>query len=98
MKFIDFFHKYILKNKATSDIQIQQVLLSLSLNEVAIYLRDSHFSTDNGIVKLHSYKRTRWDCYTNEIYFDSYGCVPPKNLSKFTKKRIGYCFYSEYQI
>ena len=34
----------------------------------------------------------------NENYFDSYGCVCPKKLSKFIMKRNGYCFYSEYQI
>ena len=34
----------------------------------------------------------------NENYFDSYGCVCPKKLSKFIIKRNGYCLYSEYQI
>ena len=33
----------------------------------------------------------------NENYFDSYGCVAPKKLSKFIIKRNAYCTYSEYQ-
>ena len=36
--------------------------------------------------------------YINENYFDSYGCAPPKKLSKFIIKRNGYCLFSEYQI
>ena len=34
----------------------------------------------------------------NENHFDLYGCAPPKKLSKFFKKRTGYCLYSKYQI
>ena len=98
MMFNDFIKKYKLKNKATSNIKIQQVLSSLSLNDVGIYLRDSLFSTDVGIVNLHPSKGTHWVCYINENYFDSYGCSPPKKLFKFIIKRNGYCLYSEYQI
>ena len=90
--------KINLKNKATSNIKIQQVLSSLSLNDVGIYLRDSSFKSDFGIVNLHPSKGTHWLCYINENYFDSYGCVSPKKLSKFNIKRNGYCLYSEYQI
>ena len=98
MTFIDFIKKYKLKNKATSNIKIQQVLSSLSLNDVGIYLRDGSFKSDIGIVNLHPSKGTHWVCYINENYFDSYGCVSPKELSKFIIKRNGYCLYSEYQI
>ena len=72
--------------------------MSLSLNNVGIYLRDSPFKSDFGIVNLHPSKGTHWVCYINESCFDSYGCVPPKKLSNFIIKRIGYCLYSEYQI
>ena len=34
----------------------------------------------------------------HENYFDSYGVVCPKKLSKFIIKRDGYCLYFEYQI
>ena len=34
----------------------------------------------------------------NGSCFDSYGCAPPKTLSKLIIKRSGYCLYSEYQI
>ena len=98
MTFNDFIKKYKLKNEATSNIKIQQVLSSLSLNDVGIYLRDGPFSSDNGIVNLHPSKGTHWVCYINENYFDSYGCSPPKKLSKFIIKRNGYCLYSEFQI
>ena len=87
-----------MKNKATSNIKIQQVLSSLSLNDIGIYLRYGPFSSDIGIANLHPSTGTHWVCYINEHYFDSYGCVPPKKLSKFIIKQNGYCLYSEDQI
>ena len=48
MTFNDFIKKYKLKNEATSNIKIQQVLSSLSFNDVGIYLRDGPFESDNG--------------------------------------------------
>ena len=98
MTFNGFIKKHNLKNKATSNIKIQQVLSSLSLNDIGIYLRDGPFESDIGIVNLHPSKGTHWICYINENYFDSYGCVPPKKLSKFIIKRNEFCLYSEYQI
>ena len=98
LSFNDFVKKHNLKNKATSNIKIQQVLNSIGLNNVNIYLRDGPFSSDIEIVNLHQSQGTHWVCYINENYFDSYGCVPPKKLSKFIIKRNGYCFYSEYHI
>ena len=87
-----------MRNKATSNIKIQQVLDSMRVNNVGIYLRDGPFSSDIGLVNLHSSKGTHWVLNINEIYFDSYGCVCPKKLSEFIIKRNGYCLYSEYQI
>ena len=98
MDFNDFVKKIDLKNKATSNIKIQQVLDSIGLNNVGIYLREGPFPTDIGIVNLHPSKESHWVCYINENYFDSYGVVCPKKLSKFIIKRNGYCLYSEYQI
>ena len=96
--FNGFVLKNNLKNKATSNIKIQQILSYLGLSDVGIYLRDGPFSTDIGIVNLHPSKGTHWVCYINENYFDSYGCVCPKKLSKFIIKRNEYCLYSEYQV
>ena len=96
--FNDFVKKFNLKNKATSNIKIQQVLNSIGLNNIEIYLRDGPFSSDIGIVNLHPLKGTHWVCYIDENYFDSYGVVCPKKLSKFIIKRNGCCLYSEYQI
>ena len=97
MTFKDFTKKHNLRNRATSNLKIQHVLSSLSLDDVVIYLTDGPFSNGIGIVKLHPSKRTHWVCYINEKYFDSRGCVPPKKLSKFFIKRNGYCLYSLYQ-
>ena len=96
--FNEFIKKHNLKNKATSNIKIQQVLNSFGLNKVGIYLRDGPFSSDVGIVNLHPSKGTHWVTYINENYFDSYGCASPKKLSKFIINRNEYCLYSEYQI
>ena len=72
--------------------------MDLFLKDVGIYLRNGPFKSDFGFVNLHPSKGSHWICYINEIYFDSYGVVCPKNLSKFIIKRNGYCLYSEYQI
>ena len=98
MIFNDFVRKYDLKNKATSNIKTQNILSSLSLNDIGNYLRDGPFKSDIGIVTLHPSKGTHWVCYINENYFDSYGIVCPKKLSKFIIRQNGYCLYSEYQI
>ena len=65
MTFNDFVKKFNLKNKATSNIKIQHVFSSLSLDDVGIYLRDGQFSSDIGIVNLHPSKGTHWVCYIN---------------------------------
>ena len=98
ISFSEFIKKHNLKNKATSNIKIRQVLNSIGLNNIEIYLRDGPFSSDTGIVNLHPSKGSHWVAYINENYFDSYGCVSPKKLSKFIIKRNGYCLYSGYQI
>ena len=98
MSINEFVREHDLKNKATSNIKIQKVLTSIGLENVNIYLRDGPFPSDIGIVNLHPSKGTLWVCYINENYFDSYGCAPPKKLSKFIIKLNGYCLYSEYQI
>ena len=84
--FNDFIRKQKLKNEATSNIKIQQVFSSLSLNDVGIYLRDGAFESDIKIVNLHPSKGTQWVLNIIENYFDSYGCPPPQNLSKFKKQ------------
>ena len=96
--FNDFIKKHNLKNKATSNIKIQQTLNSIGLNNVNIYLRDGPFSSDIGIVNLHPTRGSHWVSYINENFFDSYGIVCPEKLSKLIIKRNGYCLYSEYQI
>ena len=68
------------------------------MDDVGIYLRDGPFECGIGIVNLHPSKGTLWVCYINENYFDSYGGVPPRKLSKFIIKRNGYCLYSQCQI
>ena len=69
--FNDFIKKHNLKNKATSNIKIQQVLSSLSLNDIGIYLRGGPFESDIDIVNLHPSKGTHWVLYIHGNYFDS---------------------------
>ena len=84
----DFFHQHNLKNEATSNIKIYEVLKKIGLDsKVGIYLRDGSFSSDIGIVNLHPSKGRHWFCYMNEKYFESYGCVFPTKLSEFNIKR-----------
>ena len=84
MAFNDFIKKYNLKNKATSDIKIQQVRSSIGLDNVDIYLRDRPILSDIGIVNLHSSRVNHWILYMNEIFFYNYGCVSPKNYLKLS--------------
>ena len=85
MSFNDFVHKCNIKNKATSNIKVQNILSSLSLSDVGIYLRDGPFEYDIGIVNLHPSEGSHWILHLNEIFFDSYGCAPQK-LSNFIIK------------
>ena len=88
----DFVHKYMLKNKATSNIKVYEVLKNMGLDtRVGIYLRDGPFLSEIGIVNLHTSKGTHWVSYKNEIYFDSYRVVCQKKLAKFIIKQNSYC-------
>ena len=60
MSFNDFVHKHDLKTKATSNIKIQQVLSSMSLDDVGIYLKDGSFKSDIRIVNLRPSKGSHW--------------------------------------
>ena len=81
--FNDFVHENNLKIKATSNMKIYEVMKKIGVDsKVGSYLRDGSFSSDIEIVNLHPSKGTHWVCHTNENYFDSYGCSPPKKLSK----------------
>ena len=68
------------------------------MNDTGISSRDGPFSSGIGIVNLRPYKGTHLVAYINENYFDSYGCLPPKKLSKFIIKRNIHCLYSEYKL
>ena len=58
--FSDFIEKNNLKNKATSNIKIQQKLSSIGLGNVGMYLRDGPFSSVIRIVNLHWSIGTDW--------------------------------------
>ena len=70
----------------------------MSLSDVGIYLSDGPFNSDFGIRKIHPFQCTHWVLNIQECYFDSYGCSPPRKLSKFITKRDGQCLYSVYKI
>ena len=81
MTFNDFLHKHNLKNKATSNIKIYEVLKKIGLDsKVGVYLRDEDFLTSYGIVNLHHSRRTHWVLYIKDCYFHSCGCPPQKNF------------------
>ena len=63
-----------------------------------IYLGDERVEIDVGIIYLQPFQYSHLVLYVNEIYFVSYGCSPPKKLSKYFIKRNGYCLYSENEI
>ena len=97
--FNDFIQKYKVKNEATSNVKIHEVLKKIGLDsKVGIFLRDDDFPTNYGIVNIHLRRGTHWLCYIKDCYFDLYGCPPPKKLPKYLKHRYKKCFYSEYQI
>ena len=97
--FNEFIKKYNLKNKATSNIKIYEVLKKIGLDsKVGIYLRDGVFLANDGIVYLHPSRGTQWVLYVKDCYFDSYGCPTPKKLPNYLKNKYKKCVYSEYQI
>ena len=94
LSFKEFVEKYELKNEATSNVKIKEILDILKINSTGIYMRDDTFTTPPGIVNLHPTKGTHWVMFVNEFYFDSYGYPPPLNIMSFINN--GFC--SEYQI
>ena len=93
LSFKEFVNKYGLKNEATSNVEIKEIL-KLMNTSCGIYMRDDKFITTSGIVNLHPTKGTHWVMFVTEFYFDSYGCPPPTNILNHIKKGI----YSEYRI
>ena len=85
--------KYGLKNEATSNVEIKEILQILNIS-CGIYMRDDTFYTKSGIVILHPTKGKNWVMYTNEYCFDSFGCPPPLSVMNHINKGI----YSEYEI
>ena len=99
LSFKKFVEKYGLKNEATSNVKMKEILDTLCASgkltiPAGIYMRDDKFTTDSGIVNLHPTKGTHWVMFTNQNYFDSYGCPPPTNILNHINNGI----YSEYQI
>ena len=68
MTFKDLIHNYVLKNEASSIIKIYQVLCSIGLNIVRIFLRDGPFSSDIGTFNFHLSERIHCIGYLNETF------------------------------
>ena len=68
MKIDDFVQKRNIKNIATSNVKLQQVLSLLNLISVGIYLGEDGLSSVIGIVKIHPSKGTHWVCYINKHF------------------------------
>ena len=91
LKFKEFIREFNLKNKATSNIEIQNVLERIVIkcgDTIGISMRDDKFTTPIGIVNLHPTKGTHWVLYINQFYFDSYGIIPPLSIQKYIKNII----------
>ena len=71
LSFKQFVDKYGLKNEATSNVEIKEIL-KLMNTSCGIHMRDDKFNTTSGIVNLHPTKGTHWVMFTNQNYFDSY--------------------------
>ena len=54
LSFKEFVEKYGLKNEATSNVKIKEILDMLNLNSTGIYMKDDKFTTPSGIVNLHA--------------------------------------------
>ena len=65
----EFVDKYGLKNEATSNVKVKEILDILKLNSTGIHMRDDQFTTTSGIVTLLPTKRTHWVMFTNQNYF-----------------------------
>ena len=91
LSFKEFVNKYGLKNEATSNVEIKEIL-KLMNTSCGIYMRDDKFITTSGIVNLHPTKGTHWVMFTNQNYFDSYGCPPPLNKIGPSGAQYYFCF------
>ena len=97
LSFNEFVEKYGLKNEASSNVKMKEILDKLTIHVASptgIHMRDDKFTATSGIVNLHPTKGTHWVRFVKEFYCDSYGCPPPTNILNHIKKGI----YSEYQI
>ena len=63
LSFKEFVNKYGLKNEATSNVEIKEIL-KLMNTSCGIYMRDDKFITTSGIVNLHPTKGTHWVMFT----------------------------------
>ena len=99
MSFNDFIKKYNLKNRATSNIKLYEVLKKIGLDsKVGIFLRDGDFSTIYGVVNLHPSRGTLRVCYMKDCYFDSFEFSPPQKNLKNLKNNHRKSIYFENQI
>ena len=88
LTFPEFLSNFNMKNKAKSNIKVLQSLKKIGIHKnVGTYMRDDIFSTNSGIVNLHSRKGTHWVCYVDKYFFDSYGCPPPKIFLNYKKNK-----------
>ena len=56
-------------------------------------MKDSKFTTNDGILNLHPTRGKHWVLHINENQFDSYGFPPPTMLKNHKNKRNGKCVF-----
>ena len=93
LTFNQFLKKYNLKNKSTSNIEINKVNPS-----VEIVTKSQLIKTNKTIINLDDEKGTHWTLLVAKQYFDPFGIGPPRGIEcdlyssyKIQKMDESYC-------
>ena len=88
--------KYNLENEAKTKTKIE-VLKELKIH-AKVYMRLEPFTTFSGIVNLHPTKGTHLVIFSDDYYFDAYGCRPSLSALNRLKSKHGKKIYKTYKI
>ena len=75
LTFNQFLKKYNIKNKSTSNIEINKVNPS-----VEIVTKSQLIKTNKTIINLDDEKGTHWTLLIDGFYFDPFGVSPPREV------------------
>ena len=66
-------------------------------NKLKVYMRLEPFTTFSGIVNLHPTKGTHLVIFSDDYYFDAYGCRPSLSALNQLKSKHGKKIYNTYK-